>query len=260
MRRILVVGIGTGNPDHITMQAIRALNGADVLFIPRKGADKADLAELRRETVARHVASAGRTVEFDLPVRDARNPSYAEGVGDWHDAIARLYVRLIGEELPEGGTGAFLVWGDPSLYDSTLRILSRVRALGLALEVTVIPGVSSLHALTAAHGIALNRIGEPVLLTTGRRLAESPPDGDAVVMLDGRLAFRSLDGDAYDIYWGAYLGTENELLVHGRLGAVAAEIEEKRAAARLRHGWIMDTYLLRQRGGDPSDDSGGAGD
>lgn len=259
MLKLLVVGIGAGNPEHITVQAINALNRADVLFVPLKGESKADLAELRREIIARYVtAPSTRIVEFELPVRDVANPSYTEGVGDWHDAIARLYVQLIADELGAGGTGAFLVWGDPSLYDSTLRILERVAGSGTAFALEVIPGISSLHALTAAHAMTLNRVGEPVLLTTGRRLTEARLDGDAVVMLDGRLAFNAVDGEAYDIFWGAYLGTPDEILIAGQLREVAAEIERVRAAARARHGWIMDIYLLRRRGDGSSDDKQGA--
>lgn len=257
MRTILVVGVGAGNPEHITIQAINALNRADVLFIPLKGEEKAELAELRREMIRRHVTAPVRVVEFELPVRDAANPSYVGGVADWHDAIARLYDRLMAAELGDSGTGALLVWGDPSLYDSTLRILERVRGLGAEFALEVIPGVSSLHALTAAHAIPLNRVGEPVLLTTGRRLGETS-DMDAAVLLDGRLAFRDLDGADWDIYWGAYLGTADEILVAGRLADVAAEIEVKRAEARARHGWIMDIYLLRRRDRTAADDKGPA--
>jgi precorrin-6A synthase len=248
MRKLLVVGIGAGNPEHITVQAINALNRADVLFIPEKGEEKADLTDLRREIVSRYVTNAeARLVPFAVPRRDVANPSYAGGVADWHQAIADIYVRLLAEELPDGGTGAFLVWGDPSLYDSTLRILARARAMAPEFAVEVIPGITSVQALTAAHGIALNRIGEPVLTTTGRRLGTAPQD-DTVVMLDGQLAFKALEGGDYDIWWGAYLGTAEEVLISGRLADVAAEIERVRAEARAEHGWIMDTYLLRRRG------------
>jgi precorrin-6A synthase len=250
MRRLLVVGIGPGNPEQITIEAINALNRADALFIPEKGADKADLADLRRQIVARHVTGGARLVPFAMPVRDETTASYAARVADWHQAIAAIYARLIAEELDEDGTGAFLVWGDPSLYDSTLRILARVKDIGAPpFEVTVIPGITSLQALTAAHAIPLNRVGEPVLVTTGRRLGEAPIGTDTVVMLDGQLAFKALEGGDYDIHWGAYLGTPDEMLISGRLSDVAEQIERLRAEARTRHGWIMDTYLLRRRSG-----------
>jgi precorrin-6A synthase len=63
-------------------------------------------------------------------------------------------------------------------------------------------------------------------------------------MLDAQTAFTEhLDAD---IYWGAYLGTPDEILISGPLREVASEIEKVRAEARDRKGWIMDTYLLRR--------------
>ena len=146
-----------------------------------------------------------------------------------------------------GGWGAILVWGDPSLYDSTLRVLERIRAAGrLDLACEVVPGITSVQALTAAHRILLNRIGADVLITTGRNLAAQGLVADStVVMLDGEPAFDRLDPEL-TIYWGAYLGSPDEILVSGRLGTVAPEIQRRRAEARARHGWIMDTALLRR--------------
>jgi precorrin-6A synthase len=142
-----------------------------------------------------------------------------------------------------------LVWGDPSLYDSTLRIVERIVARGaVAFDVEVIPGISSVQALAARHRIILNRIGQPVHITTGRKLAEGWPGGvdDVVVMLDGDCAFKTIEGAAMDIYWGAYLGTEDEILMSGNLRDRADDIERVRAEAKQRIGWIMDTYLLRK--------------
>ncbi|SMQ60521.1 precorrin-6A synthase (deacetylating) [Devosia lucknowensis] len=240
MRTIYVVGIGTGSPKHVTIEAIEALNRADVLFIPDKGAQKSELADVRREIIARYVTKPdARQIGYAVPRRNAANPDYGQGVNDWHDALADIFSVLIAD-VPTGGAGAFLVWGDPGLYDSTLRILERV---SIPVRIEVIPGITAIQALTAAHGIALNRIGEPVTITTGRQLG--PVQIDSVVMLDGQLAFLEADPNL-QIFWGAYLGTADQLLVSGRLGDVAQDIVATRNAARERHGWIMDTYLLRQ--------------
>lgn len=256
MRQILVVGIGTGNPEHMTVQAINALNRADVLFIPTKGEKKADLAEVRREIIARYVTNPqSRTVEFALPVRKVEGRSYVGGVDEWHAAISDRYIRLFLDELGEDGRAALLVWGDPMLYDSTLRILERVRATGMVdFEIEVIPGITSIQALCAAHRIPLNLVGKPVEITTGRRLNESFPHRSetAVVMLDGEQAFsRVTDPDAH-IYWGAYLGTRDEVVIEGRAVEVSETILKTRAAERERHGWIMDIYLM-QKGKDFDD-------
>lgn len=248
-RQVLIIGIGAGNPDFMTAQAIDALNRVPVFFIPHKGDEKQDLARLRTGICERFIPNDNyRLVDFAVPVRGSCGPSYREDVDRWHDAVADVYECLLREELKDGELGAFLIWGDPSLYDSTMRVLDRVRAKGqIDLDYEVIPGISAIHALTAAHKIPLNRIGESVLITTGRKVSEGfPANADSVVvMLDGDCAFMKLDPDVA-IYWGAYLGTEDEILIAGRLGDVAEEIERVRAEARTRKGWIMDTYLLRK--------------
>ena len=253
MRKLLVIGIGAGNPEHMTVQAINGLNRADVLFIPDKGVKKNDLAGLRREICDRFVTNpTSRRVEFDVPVRAEPSSSYRVTVDDWHDAIAGIYENLILDELAEDGCGAFLIWGDPSLYDSALRILERVRLRGrVAFDLEVAPGITAIQSLAASHKMALNRIGDPILITTGRRLTEEgmPPNaGSVVVMLDGKCAFQTLADKDLSIYWGAYLGTPDEILLHGRLGDVGEKIVKIREDARRQKGWIMDTYLLRKAG------------
>ncbi|MER9418205.1 precorrin-6A synthase (deacetylating) [Mesorhizobium sp. M0306] len=253
MRKLLVIGIGAGNPEHMTVQAINGLNRAEVLFIPDKGAKKNDLAELRRQICDRFVTNPNsRRVEFDVPVRAEPAASYRSTVDDWHEAIAAIYEGLIRGELSEDGCGAFLIWGDPSLYDSALRILERVRLRGkVAFELEVIPGITAIQALAASHKMALNRIGDTILITTGRRLAEQglPENtGSTIVMLDGKCAFNTLDDKDVTVHWGAYLGTPDEIVISGRIGDVGDEIVSTREEARRKKGWIMDTYLLRKPG------------
>jgi precorrin-6A synthase len=253
VRTVYVIGIGAGDPEHLTLQAIAAMNRTDVFFTIDKGEAKAELTGLRATLLARHVTRPHRVVTARDPERDrgATSGRYAGAVADWQDRRAALYERMLADELGEHGCGAFLVWGDPALYDGTLRILQRIRdRAAVAFEVVSIPGISAVQALAAAHGIPLNRVGRAVAVTTGRRLAdEGPPPGvdDVVVMLDAVDAFAALPGDGWDIYWGAYLGTPDEALLHGPLQQVKAEIVRRRGELRARKGWIMDTYLLRRR-------------
>jgi precorrin-6A synthase len=251
MRKIFVIGIGVGDPDHMTIQAIKALNQVDVFFIPDKGAEKAALRDLRTTICERFIENANyRTIGVDIPQRMTTG-DYLAGVDEWHGRLADLYGQLF-EGLEENEVGAVLVWGDPAIYDSTLRIIERLRAKGLALDVEVIPGISSVQVLAAKHGIALNRIGESVLLTTGRKLAGGFPNdvGSVVVLLDGSQTFASLAEQDLEIFWGAYLGTEDEILLSGKLADVKEKIDTVRRHARERHGWIMDIYLLRKSSSD----------
>ncbi|TXS68391.1 precorrin-6A synthase (deacetylating) [Streptomyces sp. me109] len=253
VRKIHVIGIGAGDPDQLTLQAVKALRSTDVFFVLGKGEVKADLVRLRRDILDAHLPDgAYRLVEARDPERDraADGAAYSPAVGDWRSARADICQRLITEELGEDESGAFLVWGDPALYDSTLGILEEILDRGaVAFTYDVVPGISSVSALVARHRTGLNRVAGPVQITTGRRLAEGLPDGvdDVVVMLDAHQAFRRYAGEDIDIYWGAYIGTPDEILVSGPIAEAAPRIERLRAEARERKGWIMDTYLLRRR-------------
>jgi precorrin-6A synthase len=250
----LVIGIGSGNPDHLTREAVAALNQVDMFLMAEKGAAKHDLISLRAElcrTLITH--DHYRFVEVPDPERgpdrERDATDYQAGVAAWHAARAQRYAEIIKAEVGDGETIGFLVWGDPAFYDSTIRIVKSITDLGVDLDLTVIPGISSIQLLAARHKIILNRIGHPVHVTTGRRLLDeySPILGDVVVMLDGELVCGGLVkrfGDL-SIYWGAQLGLPDEVLISGRLSEVIQEIRAKRTAVREARGWVMDTYLLR---------------
>lgn len=241
MRDLWLVGIGTGSPSHVTLEGMQALRDAAVILLPLKGNDKEVLAALRRDILTASGTSA-RVIPFDYPERDDSLP-YQRRVVEWHDEIARRWIAAL-KDAPDGPV-ALLVWGDPSLYDSTLRIAER---LDPRPRLRVVPGITAIQALTAAHAIPLNTVNGPVTITTGRRLRDLGwPDGaeTVVVMLDGFCAFQALKGRGLDIWWGAYLGSDAQILQAGPLDAVCDAILACREEARARHGWIMDTYLLR---------------
>lgn len=246
MTTLWLIGIGTGNPDHVTGQAIKALNGADLILIPRKGTAKSDLAEARQQILSQVLTAPVPVADYDVPKR-ADQDDYLGAVNDWHDAIAQVWADTIAAHRPDAANVALMVWGDPSLYDSTLRIAARLPGL----TVKVVPGITSLQALTAAHAVPLNTLAAPVTITTGRQLRDHGwPEGAVTlaVMLDKGGAFTVLPPDT-EIWWGAYVGMPEETLIHGTLGDVSDEILATRARLRAEHGWIMDIYLLR-RGGD----------
>jgi precorrin-6A synthase len=250
MKRILIIGIGAGNPEYVTIQAVNALNEVDVFFVMDKGIAKEKLIALRKEICRRYiVGSEYRFAEASSPERSRDVADYRASVQDLNDDKQAVFERLISEEMSDGECGAFLTWGDPTLYDSTIRIIDSIIKKGVhALEYEVIPGISSIQALAAQHKIPLNRIGESIEITTGRRIAEGFPNNvdSVVVMLDADDAYKRFVDQDIDIYWGAYIGTPDEILVSGKLKDVAGDIERIRAQARKTHGWIMDSYLMRR--------------
>ena len=253
-RQVKVIGIGAGSPGHLTQEAIAALCSVDVFLIADKGAAKDELVSVRRAICAQFVdGTEGEDYRFVTVTDPVRGPdaerddtAYRSGVADWHAARADRYADVIAD-LPDDAVVGFLVWGDPAFYDSTIRV---VDAIGerLPIDPHVVPGISAFQALAAAHGIVLHAVGQPVHITTGRRLAAewSPALGSVVVMLDGHLACQALVERAPDlvIHWGAYLGLPQQTLRSGRLADVIDDLIALRAELRAEHGWIMDVYLL----------------
>lgn len=248
MKKILIIGIGAGDPAHVTMQAIEALNRVDVFFVLEKGSTKDQMVALRKEICRRYIKDrAYRIVEEPSPRRDTAPADYLASVDSLNRDKQAVFEKMIADELADGQCGGILAWGDPALYDSTLRNIEAI-ARGGTFDYEVIPGISSIQTLAARHRITLNRVGQPVEITTGRRLAEGwPAQADSVVvMLDGEETYNRFAGEDIEIYWGAYLGTPDEILIAGRLKDVAAEINRRRRASRQAHGWIMDIYLMRK--------------
>lgn len=262
MKTLLLIGIGPGGPDLVTQEAIVAMRCVDVFFLLDKdGPGKESLIAAREAIMARYLEPGSyRVVHAHSPPRARTADGYLEVVRDWHARKRTLFAELIASELEAGQTGALLIWGDPALYDQSISLISELVAEQPPgppelLRLKVIPGLTAIQALTARHAIALNRIGEPIVITTGRQLEQSNPAGihNTVVMLDGQGGFRHCLGQGLFIYWGANLGTADEALIAGPLDTVAEDILTTLERLRSARGWVMDTYLLR-RGDFPQPD------
>jgi precorrin-6A synthase len=235
---IYVVGVGMG-PQHVTPEAAEALGRAAYVVAADKGADDPLLA-VRREVCRLHGDLP--LVAVTDPERDRDDPADYDGaVRDWHAARAAAYADEIASR---EGDPAFLVWGDPSLYDSTIRVAGAV-ADRLGVELVVVAGISAPQLLAARHRIVLHAIGQPVHVTTARRLREAIDSGqrNVLVMLSAGLDLAGLDD--WSIWWGANLGTASERLVSGRVGDVLVELQRARTEVKAEAGWVMDVYLLR---------------
>ncbi|SDH69076.1 precorrin-6A synthase (deacetylating) [Roseospirillum parvum] len=254
MKTVHLIGLGPGDPDDLTGRAIAAINQVDVFFLLDKaGPGKDELIQVR-ETILRRFATDKpyRLVHAPSPERDRAAADYLGAVEDWRQKKIDLIGRLIAEELEDGQTGGMLLWGDPALYDGTIQILHDLKAAGRDdFQFTVIPGITSLQALTARHRVAMNRVGGRITVTPGRALEKMAPEAvdNVFVMLDTRHAYKHFIGHDLMIYWGAYLGLPDETLIAGPLDQVAGQVEAEFQRLRAAKGWIMDCYLLRRRDG-----------
>jgi precorrin-6A synthase len=227
-------------PQHVTVEVADALRSCDYVVAASK-TDNDELLAIRQAICDEHDVEL---VAVPDPMRDREPADYPATVAAWHDARAAAYAEVIRER---GGTAAFLVWGDPSLYDSTIRVVERV-AESVGAEWDVLPGVSAPSLLAARHRIVLHQVGQPVHITSARRLREALANGQTnlVVMLGNEADLTALIELAeWSIWWGANLGTGSEELVSGQVADALSDLVAARARARRAAGWVMDVYLLR---------------
>ena len=245
MIKIFLIGIGTGNPNHLTLEAVNILNKMDLILIPKKNNGKEDLYRVRK-----HICNSvitNRKIEikqYKVPERLEKS-DYFNSVSTWHKKISKNIHKIINEfEIINPKLG-FLIWGDPGLYDSSIRIISN---MDINFKLRIISGISSIQELTSSHLISLNDIADSVLITTGRKLDENMfvDNKKVFVLLDGKCSFQNLNIDKFYIWWGAYLGMKKQILIKGILKDVIKKIIFERAKARRVNGWIMDSYLLKK--------------
>ncbi|GAA1935854.1 precorrin-6A synthase (deacetylating) [Nocardioides marmoribigeumensis] len=235
--RVRVLGIGMG-PQHVTPEVSAALATVDYVLAAEKS-DEDGLLAVRREIADAHGVEV---VTVRDPERDRADPAdYPAAVRNWHGARVAAYADVLRSR---GGTAAFLVWGDPSLFDSTIRVVEQ-----LGVEYDVLPGISAPQLLAARHRTVLHPVGRPVHVTTARRLHDDVAAGQTnlCVMLTGDLD-RALGAPRladWSVWWGANLGTASEELATGVVLDVLPRLVEARARARAAAGWVMDVFLLR---------------
>ncbi len=254
-KRVRVIGVGPGDPDQVTIEAVQALREVAYFVVTDKsgrGGMPDPLVNARERLLDRHLDAPAVIVRVDDPERERRpdrtatQAEYDAAVARWHEERQAAYEEAL---LSHDGDAGFLVWGDPAFYDSTIRILQSLQERGrLDLVLDVVPGISSIQLLAARHQIVLHEVGQALHVTSGRRLHEALAQGqdNIVVMLNRVIELDSVDD--WSIWWGANLGTATEELVSGRVGDVLGDIDVARERVRAAAGWVMDIFLLRRSG------------
>ena len=246
MNNINLIGVGTGNLEHLTLEAINILNESDLILLPKKSEDTKDLINLRYEICSKYLKIKNNNlVEFKVPKRN-KEKIYSDSVSDWHEKLAMSWDKAIKNFKGKKNNISLLIWGDPCLYDSSIKIS---KVLFPETNILIIPGITSIQVLLSEHKITLNNIGKSVQITTGRNLKSvgfQKYENRTIVLLDGECSFKYLKDKNYYIWWGAYLGMKKQILIKGKLNDVGYKIIDARSKARNKYGWIMDTYLLEK--------------
>jgi precorrin-2/cobalt-factor-2 C20-methyltransferase len=139
------VGAGPGAPDLLTLRALQVVRAADVLALPRSSDFGESVAwQIIGETLGKRDGQLRLKLTFPM----SKDPST---VGPH----VQRAVTAIGEHLAAGRSVAFVTEGDPSVYSTFGYVRDEARRRWPALEVRVVPGVTSITSVAMAGGVAL---------------------------------------------------------------------------------------------------------
>ncbi|CAM3680525.1 precorrin-2 C(20)-methyltransferase [Nocardiopsis rhodophaea] len=219
-RRLVGVGVGPGDPELVTVKAVRRMREADVVLVPVMALDEPGRAEA---TVREHVAD--RSIERVVFALNDRGGRSERRVRAWDEA-ARAVVRHF-----ESGdrTVAFATIGDPNVYSTFSYLAQTVRDLDPDVEVETVAGITAMQDLAARSCSVLAEGTEPLTLlpvTSGVDRLQEALSGDATVVAYkfGRFAPEVMaalraTGRLEDAVYGSRLGLDDERI------APAAKLE-----------------------------------
>ncbi len=168
------IGVGPGDPELITLKALKALQRAPVICVPQ-AANRLDSYAL--SIVKEYVKPEQEILRAPFPTDDADGAAQV-----WWEAS-----RLVVERLQQGQDVAFLTEGDPMLFSTFSYVLEGVQELCPDARVEIIPGVSSVMAAAASSGVPLVTHGQKLAILPAayglEELSEATSNFDTVVLM-----------------------------------------------------------------------------
>jgi precorrin-2/cobalt-factor-2 C20-methyltransferase len=168
------VGVGPGDPELITLKALRAIRSADVISYIANDKGDSQARHIAREAL-QEVKAGQQEIPVCMPMCNDRR--IANAVYD--DAASR-----IAEHLRQGRHVVFICEGDPLFFGSFTYLLERLQE---AFPCQVIPGISSINSASAALRHPLTLLKESLVVVSGRhseaQLQEALLQHDSVVIM-----------------------------------------------------------------------------
>ena len=177
-KRLIGVGVGPGDPELVTVKAVRVLREADVVLVPvlastgpgstssgpgststSTGPGSTSSGAGRAETIIRGYVAAGRVKRLEFALNDTGGVTPRRAAA-WQAAAA----AVAGEFAAGAATVAFGTLGDPNLYSTFSYLAQTVRDLDPEVTVETVAGITAMQDLAARAGISLAEGTEPVTL------------------------------------------------------------------------------------------------
>ena len=212
---LIGIGVGPGDPDLLTVAAVRDLSRAGRIFVPVMAADVAG----RAEAVVRAHVTHHRLERLVFALSDDVAGSQRRRHDCWDTAAARVVTHL----REHGGSAAFATLGDPSVYSTFGYLAKTVRELVPDIRIRTVPGITAMQAAASAAGLTLVEGSEPLTLLPLTRDFTAVDqalagDGAVVVYKGGRrlvpLRERIDAAGALDRAWCVeHVGTADEQII-----------------------------------------------
>ncbi len=170
------VGVGPGDPDLLTVKAVRLLQQVPVVVVPRKTSRDESYAY----SIISHLVDKGR--QEVLPLVFPMKKELDQLRSYWREACEAIHQRL-----DEGKDCAFITEGDPLLYGTFIYVYEMLKDLHPEIRVEIVPGISSVTAAAARAQVPLvsgdGRLAILPATYEGEKLRETLRDFDTVVLM-----------------------------------------------------------------------------
>lgn len=187
--KLYVIGVGPGDPELMTLKAVRTLKEVSCICVPRGREEGSSLALSIAE---RAVSLDGKEIiEAHFPMKKTRNENdICKLDTKWHETVENVLSRL-----SKGTDVAFITIGDPSIYSTFFYLYDRLLELNPELDIEMVPGVSSINAAASRAGISLGLADEKIAIlpaTYTDNLKEVLEKFDTVVLMKVHRVFDSV--------------------------------------------------------------------
>ena len=222
MSELTGIGVGPGDPDLLTVKAVKAIKNADTIMCPASAEDRPSIALSVVDSLI-DKSKNQEIVKLIFPMTKDK---------DVLESHWKVNSKIMAEKVLSGKNVVYLTVGDPYLYSTWIYMHREISQNHPEMKITVIPGIVSMFTFASKVGISIAEGAEKVAIIPScydlSSVKEIAKNSEVLVFLkDGRYFDQGIDlvresGFPDDSIFaiGQDLGTDKEIIRKLRLGDV----------------------------------------